>query len=93
MPLGVVLVPRGYRRNVGNRRASTQRLEDELRMNGMTRIAVACAALACMTANRLPAAGVDRTWSDTMARVRRALKRLPYYAVYDFVAFGIENAR
>jgi osmotically-inducible protein OsmY len=42
-------------------------------------------------ASGLPAAGADRTGSDTMARVRRALERLPYYGVYDFLAFGIAN--
>jgi hypothetical protein len=26
-----------------------------------------------------------------MTRVRRALERLPYYGVYDFLAFGIDN--
>ena len=60
-------------------------------MKGMKRIAGACAALLLMCASGLPAAGTDRTGSDTMAKVRRALERLPYYGVYDFLAFGIEN--
>lgn len=60
-------------------------------MKGMKRMASACAALLMMCASGLPAAGMDRTGSDTMAKVRRALERLPYYGVYDFLAFGIEN--
>jgi hyperosmotically inducible periplasmic protein len=59
-------------------------------MRGMKRIAVACGALLLISANGLPAA-VDGKGSDTMTTVRRALERLPYYGVYDFLAFGIEN--
>jgi hypothetical protein len=91
MPLGVVPAPGGYRRNVNSAGASKQWLEEELRMKGMKRIAVACAALGFMSASGLPAAGVDRAGSGTMAKVRRALERLPYYGVSDFLAFGIEN--
>jgi hypothetical protein len=60
-------------------------------MKGMKRIVVAWAVLVLMGAKHLPAAGVDRTQPETMAKVRRALERLPYYGVYDFLAFGIEN--
>jgi hyperosmotically inducible periplasmic protein len=60
-------------------------------MNGLKRIAVACAALLVMAVAAVPAAEVDRTGADTMAKARRALERLPYYGVYDFLAFGIEN--
>jgi hypothetical protein len=60
-------------------------------MKGVKRIAVVCAALLLMSAIGVPAGGVDRTGSDTIAKVRRALERLPYYGVYDFLAFGIEN--
>jgi hypothetical protein len=60
-------------------------------MKGMKRIAGACVALLLMCTGGLPAADMDRTGSDTMAKVRRALERLPYYGVYDFLAFGIEN--
>jgi hyperosmotically inducible periplasmic protein len=60
-------------------------------MKGLKRIAVACAALVVMAIDGVPAAEVDRTGPDTMAKVRRALERLPYYGVYDFLAFGIEN--
>ena len=91
MALGVVPASSGYRRNVSDARASKERLEEELQMKGMTRIVVACAAVVLMGVKDLPAAGVDRTGPDTMAKVRRALERLPYYGVYDFLAFGIEN--
>jgi hyperosmotically inducible protein len=60
-------------------------------MNGLKRIAVACAALLVMAVAAVPAAEVDRTGAETMAKARRALERLPYYGVYDFLAFGIEN--
>jgi hyperosmotically inducible protein len=60
-------------------------------MNGLKRIAVACAALLVMAVAAGPAAEVDRTGAETMAKARRALERLPYYGVYDFLAFGIEN--
>lgn len=60
-------------------------------MRGLKRIAVACAALVVIAVSGMPAAGVDRTVPDTMVKVRRALERLPYYGVYDFVAFGIDN--
>jgi hyperosmotically inducible protein len=60
-------------------------------MKGLKRIAVACAALVVMAVTGAPAAEADRTGSDTMGKVRRALERLPYYGVYDFLAFGIEN--
>jgi hypothetical protein len=60
-------------------------------MKGMKRIAGASVALLLMCTSGLPAAGMDRTGSDTTAKVRRALERLPYYGVYDFLAFGIEN--
>jgi len=60
-------------------------------MKGMKRIAGACVASLLMCTGGLPAADMDRTGSDTMAKVRRALERLPYYGVYDFLAFGIEN--
>jgi hyperosmotically inducible protein len=60
-------------------------------MKGLKRIAVACAALVVMAVTGAPAADADRTGSDTMGKVRRALERLPYYGVYDFLAFGIEN--
>ena len=38
-----------------------------------------------------PASGVGTAAAETMTKVRRALERLPYYGVYDFLAFGIEN--
>jgi hyperosmotically inducible periplasmic protein len=60
-------------------------------MNGLKRIAVACAGLLVMAVAAVPAAEVDRTGAETMAKARRALERLPYYGVYDFLAFGIEN--
>ena len=60
-------------------------------MKGMRRIATACGAVLLLSALGLPAAAADRTGSDTIAKVRRALARLPYYGVYDFLAFGIEN--
>jgi hyperosmotically inducible periplasmic protein len=60
-------------------------------MKGLKRIAVASAALVVMAVTGAPAAEADRTGSDTMGKVRRTLERLPYYGVYDFLAFGIEN--
>ena len=60
-------------------------------MMRLKRFAVASAALLVMGVNGVPAAGVDRTGLDTMGKVRRALEKLPYYGVYDFLAFGIEN--
>jgi hypothetical protein len=80
-----------HTRNVSGARASKQQLEEELPMKGMKRMVVAWAVLLVMGAKDLPAAGMDRTQPDTMAKVRRALERLPYYGVYDFLAFGIEN--
>ena len=59
-------------------------------MKGMKQITVACALLV-MSATGLPAAGVDGTAPDTLVKVRKALERLPYYGVYDFLAFGTEN--
>jgi hypothetical protein len=38
-----------------------------------------------------PASGIGTAAAETMTKVRRALERLPYYGVYDFLAFGIEN--
>jgi hypothetical protein len=60
-------------------------------MRGLKRIAVACGLLAAIAVNGVAAAGEDRTGAETMGKVRRALERLPYYGVYDFLAFGIEN--
>jgi hypothetical protein len=60
-------------------------------MNGVKRFATACAALVLMTTIGVPVAAVDGTAPETMTKVRRALERLPYYGVYDFLAFGIEN--
>jgi len=60
-------------------------------MKGLKRISVACAALVVMAVTGAPAAEADRTGSDTMGKVRRALERLPYYGVYDFLAFGIDS--
>jgi hyperosmotically inducible protein len=60
-------------------------------MNGAKRLATACAALVLMTTIGVPVAAVDGTAPETMTKVRRALERLPYYGVYDFLAFGIQN--
>jgi hypothetical protein len=57
----------------------------------MKQLAAACAALLVMSASGLPAAGAEKTEPDLTARVRRALERLPYYGVYDFLAFSVEN--
>lgn len=60
-------------------------------MSGLKRIAVVCVALLVMAVSGVPAAEVDPAGPDTMGKVRRALEKLPYYGVYDFLAFGIEN--
>jgi hyperosmotically inducible periplasmic protein len=38
-----------------------------------------------------PVYGVDRAATETASQVRRALQRLPYYGVFDFLAFGVED--
>jgi hypothetical protein len=61
-------------------------------MRGVKQLSAVCAALVLMTVVGLPAApGAEATGPETMTKVRRALERLPYYGVYDFLAFGIEN--
>jgi hypothetical protein len=60
-------------------------------MTGVKQLVVACAVLVLATASGLPASGADGTVPDTMAKVRRALERLPYYGVYDFLAYSIDN--
>jgi hyperosmotically inducible protein len=72
--------------------ASKQRLEEGISMRGMKQLSAVCAALVLMTAIGLPAAPrAEATGPETMTKVRRALERLPYYGVYDFLAFGIDN--
>ena len=63
-------------------------------MRAVKPLATACAVFVLMTSIGLPAApasGVGTAAAETMTKVRRALERLPYYGVYDFLAFGIEN--
>jgi hypothetical protein len=38
-----------------------------------------------------PRATVDPSTRETLTKVRRALERLPYYGVFDFLAFGVED--
>jgi hypothetical protein len=63
-------------------------------MRAVKPLATTCALVVLMTSIGLPAepaSGIDTAAADTMTKVRRALERLPYYGVYDFLAFGIEN--
>lgn len=62
-------------------------------MRAVKQLITVCAAIVLATGVRVPAAPADaRTGNvETMAKVRRALERLPYYGVYDFLAFGIDN--
>jgi hypothetical protein len=63
-------------------------------MRAVKTLTTACAVFVLMTGIGLPAApasGIGTAAADTMTKVRRALERLPYYGVYDFLAFGIEN--
>ena len=63
-------------------------------MRAVKPLATTCALIVLMTSIGLPAepaSGIDTAAADTMTKVRRALERLPYYGVYDFLAFGIEK--
>lgn len=59
-------------------------------MRTMMRLAVACVALAATSV-------LGMAWSsddgprDTAALVRRALARVPYYGVFDFLAFKVDH--
>jgi len=52
-------------------------------------ILVAAAALALLASGGLQAERVDDR--ETARSVRRALERLPYYGVFDFLQFGVER--
>jgi hypothetical protein len=38
-----------------------------------------------------PSVGVNAAGDEVMTKVRRALERLPYYGVFDFLAFNVQN--
>lgn len=63
-------------------------------MTGVKQLSMVGAALVLMMAVSLPAAPASRadvTGPEGITKVRRALERLPYYGVYDFLAFSVEN--
>lgn len=63
-------------------------------MNGLKQAVVAGAFVVLAFSalvSPMSATGADTSGQETMAMVRKALERLPYYGVYDFLAFGIEN--
>jgi len=61
-------------------------------MKNVKQLAMACvAAMLMVVTGALTSSAVDRADTETMTKVRRALSRLPYYGVFDFLAFGIED--
>jgi hypothetical protein len=48
-------------------------------------------ALAMLGATLLGADAQKTTAGETALRVRQALLRLPYYGVFDFLAFGVDR--
>src|SRR5262245_27020393 len=81
-------LPKPARR--GRHRSGVSRRERSMR--GVKQLSMVCAGLVLITAAVLPAAPRPAaTGPETMTKVRRALERLPYYGVYDFLAFGIQD--
>src|SRR5918999_5252537 len=56
---------------------------------------ILCAALIGVTLSAVSTATLGAQTStaerETVARVQKALERLPYYGVFDFLAFGVER--
>jgi hyperosmotically inducible periplasmic protein len=56
---------------------------------------ILCAALAGVVlsagSTAMPSAQTSIAERETIARVQKALERLPYYGVFDFLAFGVER--
>ena len=63
-------------------------------MRSVKRLVATCAAVLAMSAGaRLAAADVPSVDAvkETAAKVRKALAKLPYYGVFDFLAFKVDN--
>lgn len=66
-------------------------------MRSVKHVAAACAVVLAMTGT-VPGAvgsaspdGASETAQETTSKVRKALSRLPYYGVFDFLAFSVEE--
>jgi hyperosmotically inducible periplasmic protein len=65
-------------------------------MQSVKRLLASCAAVLALSAAPEGMAAADgpsaEATKDTIAKVRKALVKLPYYGVFDFLAFKIEGA-
>jgi len=58
----------------------------------LLRCVVACARASAISVTGAPrAAAQSTTPAETVRSVRRMLERLPYYGVFDFIAFGVDR--
>ena len=65
--------------------------DEEAVMSGVQRLAMASMAAALMGVVLQASVRADAASDETMSNVRRALERLPYYGVFDFLAFNVQN--